>query len=113
MKITQVETVWFEAMADDIGHAVQAVAERAGFGVVREYVGHGIGREMHEEPNVPNFGQAGTGPTLKRGMVLAIEPMINDGAIGVMVDADGWTARTRRSRVCSRKPPAGRSPPPS
>lgn len=79
----------------DIGHAVQTVAERAGFGVVREYVGHGIGREMHEEPNVPNFGQAGTGPTLKRGMVLAIEPMINAGGAAVVSLSDGWTVVTR------------------
>ncbi|MBA4370250.1 MAG: type I methionyl aminopeptidase [Coriobacteriaceae bacterium] len=79
----------------DIGHAVQTVAERAGFSVVREYVGHGIGREMHEEPNVPNFGQAGTGPALKRGMVLAIEPMINAGGAAVVSLADGWTVVTR------------------
>lgn len=78
----------------DIGHAVQQVAEAAGFSVVREYVGHGIGREMHEEPQVPNFGQAGTGPTLKSGMVLAIEPMINAGTAAVSVLSDGWTVVT-------------------
>ncbi|MDR2106180.1 MAG: type I methionyl aminopeptidase [Coriobacteriales bacterium] len=64
----------------DIGHAVQRLAEGAGFGVVREYVGHGIGRNMHEDPNVPNFGRKGQGIRLKRGMVLAIEPMINLGS---------------------------------
>jgi methionyl aminopeptidase len=63
----------------DIGYAVQSCAERAGFGVVREYVGHGIGRNMHEDPNVPNFGRKGQGIRLKKGMVLAIEPMINLG----------------------------------
>ncbi len=79
---------------NDIGHAVQSVAERAGFTVVREYVGHGIGREMHEEPQVPNYGQAGTGPTLKVGMVLAIEPMINAGTAAVKSLDDGWTVVT-------------------
>jgi methionyl aminopeptidase len=79
----------------DIGAAVQQVAEAAGFGVVREYVGHGIGRAMHEDPNVPNYGSPGTGPRLEPGMVLAIEPMINAG--GHQVDAldDGWTVVTR------------------
>ncbi|MDR2492960.1 MAG: type I methionyl aminopeptidase [Coriobacteriales bacterium] len=64
----------------DIGHAVQAVAEGAGFGVVREYVGHGIGHDMHEDPNVPNFGKRGTGIKLRPGMVIAIEPMVNAGS---------------------------------
>jgi methionyl aminopeptidase len=79
----------------DIGAAVQGVAEAKGFGVVREYVGHGIGRAMHEDPNVPNYGKAGTGPVLETGMVLAIEPMVNAG--GFQVDAldDGWTVVTR------------------
>jgi methionyl aminopeptidase len=83
----------------DIGAAVQAVAEAQGFGVVREYVGHGIGRSMHEDPNVPNYGTAGTGPRLEVGMVLAIEPMINAG--GHQVDAlpDGWTVVTRDSSL--------------
>jgi methionyl aminopeptidase len=78
----------------DIGNAVQGVAEAAGFSVVREYVGHGIGRAMHEEPQIPNYGQAGTGPTLKAGMVFAIEPMINAGAAGVVQRNDGWTVVT-------------------
>lgn len=79
----------------DIGAAVQAVAEGQGFGVVREYVGHGIGRAMHEEPNVPNYGTAGTGPRLEAGMVLAIEPMINAGDHSVDALSDGWTVVTR------------------
>lgn len=78
----------------DIGAAVQSVAEAAGFSVVREYVGHGIGREMHEEPQVPNYGTAGKGPTLLPGMVLAIEPMINAGTGQVRQLKDGWTVVT-------------------
>jgi methionyl aminopeptidase len=78
----------------DIGAAVQAVAEGAGFSVVREYVGHGIGRAMHEDPQVPNYGTAGKGPELKTGMVLAIEPMINFGGAGVRQLSDGWTVVT-------------------
>jgi methionyl aminopeptidase len=79
----------------DIGAAVQAVAEGAGFSVVREYVGHGIGRAMHEDPNVPNYGQAGKGPRLEVGMVLAIEPMVNEGEAAVESLPDGWTVVTR------------------
>ena len=77
----------------DIGAAVQAHAESNGFSVVREFVGHGIGREMHEDPSVPNYGKRGTGVRLKAGTVLCIEPMIGAGARNVRVDADGWTAR--------------------
>lgn len=78
----------------DIGHAVQSHVEKSGFSVVREFVGHGIGAALHEDPQVPNFGQPGRGPVLEPGMVLAIEPMVNAGEPGVKVDADGWTART-------------------
>jgi methionyl aminopeptidase len=78
----------------DISAAVQSVAEGAGFSVVREYVGHGIGREMHEDPQIPNYGTAGTGPALKAGMVFAIEPMINAGGPGVLGSDDGWTVVT-------------------
>ena len=78
-----------------ISHAIQTYAEKAGFGVVREYVGHGIGRSMHEEPEVPNFGFADRGPLLKAGMVLAIEPMINLGTRAVKSTDDGWTVVTR------------------
>ncbi len=79
----------------DIGHAVQTSAEKAGFSVVREYVGHGIGRKMHEAPNVPNYGAKGTGVGLSSGMTIAIEPMINQFAREVKVDGDGWTVRTK------------------
>ena len=78
----------------DISAAVQQICEGDGFGVVREFVGHGIGRSMHEDPQVPNFGPAGKGPRLKAGMVLAIEPMINAGKPEVRVLPDGWTAIT-------------------
>lgn len=78
----------------DIGSAVQRHAERNGFSVVRDFSGHGIGTSLHEDPQVPNFGDAGRGPKLKPGMVLAIEPMVNVGTPNVRVDADGWTART-------------------
>ena len=79
----------------DIGHAGQSNAEEAGFGVVREYVGHGIGRDMHEEPNVPNFGRKHTGVRLEAGMVLAIEPMINVGTHKTRLMPDGWLVVTR------------------
>jgi len=79
----------------DIGHAVQKHVEAYGFAVVREFVGHGIGQKMHEEPQVPNYGQPGHGPRLAEGMVLAIEPMVNAGSPAVKVLADGWTAVTR------------------
>lgn len=79
----------------DIGHAVQTVAEDAGFSVVREYVGHGIGRAMHEDPNVPNYGTPGTGVKLEAGMVFAIEPMVNAGGAAVDSLPDGWTVVTR------------------
>jgi methionyl aminopeptidase len=78
----------------DISNAVQAMCEAEGFGVVREFVGHGIGRNMHEDPQLPNYGDAGKGPRLKAGMVLAIEPMINLGSPEVKVLEDGWTAIT-------------------
>ena len=78
----------------DISSAVQELCEAQGLGVVREFVGHGIGRAMHEDPQVPNFGDSGKGPRLKAGMVLAIEPMINAGGPEVRVLKDGWTAVT-------------------
>ena len=79
----------------DIGHAVQQHVEAYGFSVVREFVGHGIGQRMHEEPQVPNYGEPGRGPRLAEGMVLAIEPMVNAGKAAVKVLGDGWTAVTR------------------
>jgi methionyl aminopeptidase len=78
----------------DISHAVQVMCEAEGYGVVREFVGHGIGKSMHEDPQVPNYGDPGKGPRLKAGMVLAIEPMINMGSAEVKVLEDGWTAIT-------------------
>jgi methionyl aminopeptidase len=78
----------------DISHAVQAYAEPRGYSVVKDFVGHGIGRGLHEDPQVPNFGSAGQGPLLRDGMTLAIEPMINAGEGGVKILADGWTAVT-------------------
>ncbi len=89
-----VEQVRPGAHLSDIGAAVQRHVERHGFSVVREFVGHGIGTALHEDPQVPNFGTPGRGPKLKPGMVLAIEPMVNAGLPGVRFDADGWTART-------------------
>ena len=79
----------------DIGHAIQEIAERAGYGVVREYVGHGVGRDMHEDPNVPNYGRKHTGIKLEPGMVIAIEPMINIGTYKTKVMSDGWLVCTR------------------
>ena len=82
------------ATLGDISAAIQGYAESRGFSVVREYTGHGIGREMHEEPQIPNFGSPGTGPVLKRGMTLALEPMLNAGDWRTRVDDDHWTVRT-------------------
>jgi methionyl aminopeptidase len=83
------------ARVSDIGHAVQQHVEAHGFSVVREFVGHGIGAELHEEPQIPNYGEPGRGPRLAEGMVLAIEPMVNMGKPDVRVLNDGWTAVTR------------------
>ena len=85
----------------DISDAVQTYCEKRGYSVVRELVGHGIGRKMHEAPEVPNYGRRGTGPLLKKGMCIAIEPMINMGSKNVVFESDGWTIRTR-----DRKPSA-------
>ncbi|MBK5719280.1 type I methionyl aminopeptidase [Dysgonomonas sp. Marseille-P4677] len=85
----------------DISDAVQTYCEKRGYSVVRELVGHGIGRKMHEAPEVPNYGKRGTGPLLKKGMCIAIEPMINMGSKNVVFESDGWTVRTR-----DRKPSA-------
>ena len=85
----------------DIGWAVQRHAESFGFGVVRELIGHGLGRHMHEDPEVPNYGARGRGHLLKAGMVICIEPMINAGTKSVVFERDGWTVRTK-----DRKPSA-------
>lgn len=79
----------------DIAHAIQLELNRAGYGIVRELVGHGVGHNVHEEPNIPNYGKSGTGPTLKAGMTIAIEPMATRGDYRVLIDSDGWTVRTR------------------
>lgn len=79
----------------DIGHAVQSYVEGFGLSVVRQYVGHGVGHDLHEDPEVPNFGKGGHGPRLVPGMTLAIEPMINTGTYEVNLASDGWTVRTR------------------
>ncbi|MCK8816187.1 type I methionyl aminopeptidase [Natroniella sulfidigena] len=89
-----IEQVKVDNRISDISNAVQQHAEQAGYSVVRRFVGHGIGRNMHEEPQVPNFGSPGRGPRLKEGMVLAIEPMINVGGCEVETLDDGWTVVT-------------------
>jgi len=105
LRITQealfhgIESVKPGARVSDIGAAVQRHVEAHGFSVVREFVGHGIGTSMHEEPQIANYGPAGRGPRLSEGMVLAIEPMVNAGGAGVKVLNDGWTAVTRDGRL--------------
>ncbi len=79
----------------DISHAIEAYIQPFGYGVVRDYVGHGIGRSLHEAPNVPNYGKAGRGPVLREGMVLAIEPMVNAGGHEVKLLEDKWTVKTK------------------
>lgn len=85
----------------DIGASVQKRAESAGFGVVRDFVGHGIGRSLHEDPQVPNYGVSGRGPMMQPGLVLAIEPMITAGSWRVKIDDDGWTARTEDGKIAA------------
>jgi methionyl aminopeptidase len=100
LKITEealfkgIETMVVGNRLGDLGHAVQQHAEKAGYSVVREFVGHGIGRALHEDPAVPNYGQPGTGLRLSPGMVLAVEPMVNIGTADVRTLDDGWTAVT-------------------
>ena len=90
------------AKLGDIGSAVQQVAEKAGYTVVREYCGHGIGREMHEAPNVLHYGKANTGMTLKPGMTFTIEPMINQGSAKIKTKKDGWTVVTRDKKLSAQ-----------
>ncbi len=85
----------------DISHAVQSYVEAENFSVVRNYVGHGIGRRMHEEPQVPNFGSPGRGPRLQKGMAFAIEPMVNQGTWEVEVLEDEWTVVTKDRKLCA------------
>ncbi|MDE6535475.1 MAG: type I methionyl aminopeptidase [Muribaculaceae bacterium] len=89
------------ARLGNISNAIQTFCEKRRYGVVREFTGHGIGREMHESPEVPNYGRRGTGPILKPGMVICIEPMINLGSKNIVIGPDGWTTRTK-----DRKPSA-------
>ncbi|MFO7937458.1 MAG: type I methionyl aminopeptidase [Kiritimatiellia bacterium] len=96
-----VEAVRPGARLSDISHTVQCVAEASGCSVVRQFVGHGVGRHLHEEPQVPNYGASGKGPVLKPGMTIAIEPMVNLGEAGVVVLDDDWTVVT-----CDGKPSA-------
>ncbi len=79
----------------DVSHAVQQRVEGDGFSVIRELIGHGVGQEMHEEPQVPNYGKAGTGPELKPGMVIAVEPMVNVGGPEILMGDDGWAVYSR------------------
>jgi methionyl aminopeptidase len=90
-----IDRVRLGGRVSDIGHAIQQHVEAHGFSVVREFVGHGIGAALHEEPQIANYGEPGRGPRLAEGMVLAIEPMVNMGRPAVKVLADGWTAVTR------------------
>ena len=83
----------------DISASIQAVAEKAGYSIVRDFVGHGVGTKLHEDPQVPNFGVAGTGLKLRAGLVLALEPMINEGTADVEVLKDGWTVVTRDRKL--------------
>ncbi|MBU1007412.1 MAG: type I methionyl aminopeptidase [Candidatus Omnitrophica bacterium] len=83
----------------DISHAIQKYVESSGYSVVRDFVGHGIGEQMHEDPEIPNFGKPGTGPRLKKGMALAIEPMVNAGGFEVSIMKDGWTVVTKDKKL--------------
>ena len=86
----------------DISHAIQTYAESENLSVVRHFVGHAIGEEMHEEPQVPHYGPPGRGPRLKEGMVITIEPMLNIGTYKVKIDEDGWTARTQDGKLSAQ-----------
>jgi len=83
----------------DISHAVQSYVEQYGFSVVRDFVGHGVGKELHEEPQVPNYGKPGRGPRLQKGMVIAVEPMINEGTFEIEILRDGWTVVTADGKL--------------
>ncbi len=85
----------------DIGHTIQDYCEKRGYSMVREMTGHGVGRKLHEDPDVPNYGRRGTGPLIKNGMTIAIEPMVNMGSKNIVIERDGWTTRTK-----DRKPAA-------
>ena len=95
-----IDVVKIDSRIGDIGHAIQSFAESKNYGVVRDFVGHGIGRRMHEEPQIPNFGRHGSGPRIQAGMVLALEPMLNLGTPDVKILKDGWTVVTKDGK-CS------------
>ncbi|ANY66792.1 type I methionyl aminopeptidase [Paenibacillus algorifonticola] len=86
----------------DVSHAIQSYAEAEGFSVVRDFIGHGIGKDMHEDPQVPHYGPPDKGPRIKEGMVFTIEPMLNAGTYFSKLDSDGWTARTRDGRLSAQ-----------
>ncbi|MBL5919594.1 type I methionyl aminopeptidase [Lelliottia amnigena] len=90
------------ARLDDIGHAIQTHVENSGYSVVREYCGHGIGKEMHEEPTVLHYGKPGTGVVLQEGMVFTIEPMVNQGSSKIKTKKDGWTVVTRDKKLSAQ-----------
>ena len=83
----------------DIANAVQSYCEQRGYSIVREMCGHGIGKKMHEDPEVPNYGRRGTGPLIKNGMCLCIEPMVNQGTRNIVIEKDGWQCRTRDRKL--------------
>jgi len=94
-----IEAVRPGARLGDVGWAVQSFVESSGYSVVRQFAGHGVGRSLHEDPQVPNFGKPGKGLVLRPGMVLAVEPMVNEGTWRAVVDGDGWTVRTADGRL--------------
>ena len=85
----------------DISHAIQTYVESRGYTLTREFTGHGVGHKLHEDPMIPNVGEAGTGPLLRRGMCLAIEPMVNEGKVDLIVLKDGWTTKTKDGLLSS------------
>lgn len=85
----------------DISHAIQTYVEEHGYSVIRDYTGHGVGRHLHEDPSIPNFGEAGSGPILRSGMCLAIEPMVAEGDYRVKILSDGWTAKMKDGKLSS------------
>lgn len=107
VRVTE-ESWWYAAKlirpgahVGDISHAIQEYNESHGYSLPRDYTGHGIGKSMHEDPSVPNYGKEGTGPILQEGMCLAIEPMVNEGRPQTRVLGDGWTVKTKDGKLCS------------
>lgn len=96
-----IEAAVYGNKVGDIGHAVQAYCEERGYGIVREYTGHGVGKALHEDPSVPNYGTPGRGVRLVPGMTIAIEPMVNQGAAAIKQLADGWTVKTADGKLAA------------